>query len=416
MNHAQLPFRVEQRKKGLKIVGFASQTGRSFTLHRASTGFKLDGVNWKGSRIRKLLTAPLLDDAIHQATALLYPDQHQSTTGNARTHFTIPEAMALTIKARGGSPEHQKHQAQFARYFSEWAVHRTLLDWHDLRPDHLNEYVEELMARELSKCTIAHYLEPVRATSRHLNANWPDTFRDIAKGYRLPLHRLEDTTYREDRGNPVLSLTQVLDLLDWLHDHQHRNVLRPAIMLQGVMGLQLREAIRLQWSDVDLQEGTITIQGEVKNSARVRRLPLPQIVLNELRQASVKDGHVVPYPGNDNAYGKLLKRALLQWNPDCGIAPKDLRNTLQTHAIDEGWNFKLVERFVGHAPATIADRHYYGNQPRRLLELFRREIIAPLNALVKSHQKGKKKTTNPQSPLDQTAPSVDLTDFNVLTN
>jgi hypothetical protein len=78
--------------------------------------------------------------------------------------------------------------------------------------------------------------------------------------------------------------------------------------------------------------------------------------------------------------------------------------------------FQVGRTVLGHAPATIADRHYYGNQPSRLQELFPREIIVPLEGLVRSHQKGKKKTTNPQSPLDQTAPSVDLTDFNVLTN
>lgn len=190
----------------------------------------------------------------------------------------------------------------------------------------------------------------------------------------------------------MLSFEEAIDFLDWLATYPHSEILVPAVLLQGISGLQLREVLRLRWFDVDLQTRTITIQDHpeyderVKNEYRVRRIPLPGLVWEGLDLIQSKNGKVVPYDGNDNAFGKLLKRAFRKWNADCDLAPKDLRNTLQTHAmehaIDEGWNTYLVDRYVGHAPQTVAEKHYFGDKKRRMVEVFREHVSAKIDGVI----------------------------------
>ena len=64
------------------------------------------------------------------------------------------------------------------------------------------------------------------------------------------------------------------------------------------------------------------------------------------------------------------------------IKPKDLRNTLQTEAIDGGWYGYYVQRYVGHAPQTIGERHYHGDQGKRLIPLFREKVVSHIEAII----------------------------------
>ena len=265
--------------------------------------------------------------------------------------------------------------------------------------EHVREYMQACFKRGLKARTVGHYLEPIRVTSRFLAANWPDHYRDICSAFRLPANSGKDRLYRGEDGNPVLSFREVLDFLGWLENYPRANVLIPAVLLQGICGLQLREALRLRWLDVNLETGTITIQdhpehGErVKNEYRVRRIPMPLLVWERLESIQSKPGRVVAYEGDYKAFGKLLKYALLKWKPGCDIAPKDLRNTLQTHAmehaIDEGWNKYLVDRYVGHAPETIAEKHYFGDKRSRMVDVFREHVSTKIDSLIREVQEAK---------------------------
>ncbi len=331
-----------------------------------------------------------LQEAVEQGSKILFGDSTDSET----VDLDIASAFHRTLSASSGSAEHKRHQFEFADYFLRWCDQKRLTHWRQLRLELLREYVNELIGRGLKAKTISHYLEPVRSTSSFLAANWPDEYRDICRPLRLPAHAGRDGVYRGDEGNPVLSYKELLKFLEWLKGYEWKAILVPAVMLQGVCGLQLREALRLRWSDVDLQAGTITIQdhpefGErVKNKYRVRCIPVPRIVLKYLQQMNQGTATVVPYDRADKAYGKLLKRTLQNWKSDCELAPKDLRNTLQSHAIehaaDEGWNVHLVDRYVGHAPKTIAERHYFGDKRERLVDLFREHVVCKVDALIES--------------------------------
>jgi len=396
---------VERRGNTWKAKGRGRQTGRQFTVWEEATGkWRVSGTNSEGSRRRERFLATDLAEAIQQGGNALY----QLCTDPDHPQLDLAAAFEKAILSTGGSKEYKENLRRFAGYFCDWAEERGIVLWHEIRFEHVRDYMQAGFNRGLKSKTVSCYLEPVRIASRFLAANWPDHYRDICSALRMPANAGKDRLYRGEDGNPVLSFEEVLDFLDWLRCYPSADVLIPAVLLQGICGLQLREALRLRWFDVNLVTRTITIQdhpeyGErVKNEYRVRRIPLPVLVWQGLEAMQSRTGKVVPYEENDKAFGKLLKYALLKWNPRCDIAPKDLRNTLQTrameHAIDEGWNRYLVDRYVGHAPETIAERHYFGDKRSRMVDVFREHVSTKIDALIERIQEEKgHKTAQPIS-------------------
>jgi len=185
------------------------------------------------------------------------------------------------------------------------------------------------------------------------------------------------TEYDENEGNPYLSIHGVLDFLDYLARDPKRDCLTIGVCLQGLVGLQLQEALRLTWDKVDLEDDNITIDGEVKNQFRIRKIPIPSVVswiLRRARNTTYIGGKIIPDYANYDNYSHAVKREIQRWDPEVSIKPKDLRNTIQTAAIDGGWYGYYIQRYVGHAPTTIGERHYHGDKGKRMIEPFRKKV------------------------------------------
>ena len=176
--------------------------------------------------------------------------------------------------------------------------------------------------------------------------------------------------------------------------------------MQGFAGLQVQEATRLTWKNVDLERGLIEVTGEVKNEYRNRVIPVTARVLEALRRAherrlqretrikSVDDHVVVAIKGEHyvqyQSYCRQLTAALKKWNPSTDWAPKDLRNCLPTFAKLEGIHSTIWEQYIGHSPGTITDRHYVprltvrtsgeASALTRAMDLFRKFVTDPLEA------------------------------------
>ena len=52
------------------------------------------------------------------------------------------------------------------------------------------------------------------------------------------------------------------------------------------------------------------------------------------------------------------------------------------HAIEEGWNTYLVDRYVGHAPQSVAEKHYFGDKKRRMVEVFREHVLTKIDVVI----------------------------------
>ncbi len=115
-----------------------------------------------------------------------------------------------------------------------------------------------------------------------------------------------------------LPIVKVLDFMDWLTrpikgKQQHiRDQIALGVSLQGIAGLQLQEAFRLQAKKFDPVTNTITIDTEVKNRYRIRRIPVADIVCGLLRRMypDAPESCFIHSFATFNEYSKAVKRTL----------------------------------------------------------------------------------------------------------
>lgn len=278
----------------------------------------------------------------------------------------------------------------------------------------------------ISRKLIRDYMMP-------MSKNAPNTIRLAMNpivqtaGYMERDYGLPNVTARLGIGSklkktpPLVHLVDVVDFLDWLVPLDAR--IAAGAALQGLVGLQMMEALRLTWGKVDLEQELIEISGEVKNEYRNRVIPVYKKVIQVLERCRVEvygadvvpngEDPVVPSPlgvsymsGQDSYhnYGKRLRRYFLQWNAASTWAPKDLRNALTTFATLERIHSCIWEQYIGHAPVGVTARHYTPKLTsstrgedealKQQMDLFRKLVLGPVEEKIarKSHeaQEGKK--------------------------
>ena len=163
-------------------------------------------------------------------------------------------------------------------------------------------------------------------------------YRDFFEGFRLGKMIGQSLKYAEKKPKGYLTIAQVVDLLQWMRGQSKTIDLMPAVALQGLCGLQLQEATRLTWDRVDLIKGTVTIEEDrrldprtagIKNSSRVRKLPVPSLVHKILQDAYDRqrklrgEKRIINVP-SWKAYCSRLTHIFKAWNPECHLPPSDL--------------------------------------------------------------------------------------------
>jgi len=358
-----------------------------FTLHRESPGrWKVSGRDSEGKYRRIRFDASDLNEAVNKANEVLEEQAKPATHAQQSNTFEpiqISDALLRASETRNWMEYTRREDSRNCEYYLEWVDKEGLTYWHELRFEHVLKYQKCLADRGLAFDSIRLYLLPIRRAAAWVAANWPKHYINICQSMRISRRDSHTATYNEEEGNPYLPIHRVLDFLDWLARDARRDHLTVGVALQGLAGLQLQEALRLTWEKVDLNDDTLTIDGVVKNRYRIRKIPIPNVVawiLRRTRNSSGQVGLLIPdYAAYDN-YSHAVRRELRKWDSDVVIKPKDLRNTIQTAAIDGGWYGYYVQRYVGHAPSTIGERHYHGDQGKRLLPLFREKVVAPIEA------------------------------------
>lgn len=204
------------------------------------------------------------------------------------------------------------------------------------------------------------------------------------------------TTNRAGRALEVHEAVALLSALDTYKDERIALSLR--LMLN--LGLRVGEALGLQWQDVDLGAGTLTIRRawsdgritEPKTPSSRRTLPIPHSTLERLRAYHTlwrdRLGGPPPatlwlFPGNDpqrpldyRTPAHTLRRIVKA----LGIPPlrvHDLRHSYGSHLLANGAPLELVAERMGHANATITLSIY-----RHVLEHERKGWVVDLEALL----------------------------------
>jgi integrase len=370
--------------------------GEQFSVYRNRKAACRYLINWhdhEGKRRRFKVWADSLEAAAQSARDLIAA--HMPTSPEAADPLVIEAfELALASAKRG-----QKAQADWKwaqTRFIEWlAKHHVQAErWSMISRAMLREYVTQTLDGKAGN-TRRLYLQPIVQTCGFMEREYE--VRNI--GLRL------GNTSKLKKEPAMVPLTDVVDFLAWLEKVDSRICAGAA--LQGLAGLQLQEALRLNWGKVDLENGLIEISSTVKNSYRNRVIPVCKSVIDTLRRCrdAVFGQAVVPndtdpvvscptglsYANGKSSwsnYSKLVRGYFRLWNAELEWAPKDLRNCLPTFAVSQGILTDLWEQYLGHAPRTVTGRHYVprltsaskgeGAALKKQMDLFREAVLEPI--------------------------------------
>ncbi|MCX7602101.1 MAG: site-specific integrase [Meiothermus sp.] len=239
----------------------------------------------------------------------------------------------------------------------------------DVTPGHIRELVDELYGR--------YSLRTVRWVRQKLRAIFEEALH-LELVFRNPVAPVKVKGSRDQasaKAGRALELHEVQALLSALDAHSDpRTALALRLML--ACGLRLGEALGLQWSDIDLEAGVLTVRraysaGRItqpKTHTSARTVPIPAQTLERLRAYRAwwceKLGKCPPvefwvFPGNSlskpldyNAPGHALRRIVAKLGIP-HVRVHDLRHSYGSHLLANGAPLELVSERMGHANANI---------------------------------------------------------------
>jgi integrase len=133
--------------------------------------------------------------------------------------------------------------------------------------------------------------------------------------------------------------------------------------------LRTEEGYGLQWSDVDLRSGTLSVRRglqwvaghevvvEPKTELSRRTLPLPRFAVRRLRE--IRGGFSVRLIGDltpPRAARLYRSRCHANGLPYC--PPRNLRHSWATNALSAGVGLAVVSKFLGHSDIQTTARYY----------------------------------------------------------
>jgi integrase len=241
----------------------------------------------------------------------------------------------------------------------------------DVKPAHIREVLGELTER--------YSIRTVKMVRQRLWQVFRDAL-DMELVFRNPVDpvRIKTPRGQSQKAGRALEVHEIAALLAALDSHKDPRTAM-ALRLMLACGLRRGEALGLQWQDVDLEAGVLTIRrawtddgktGVVtlpKTGTSHRTLPIPHSTLERLKHYSIwyagLFGNPNPegwlFPGNDTT--KPLNPHAPNWalkriTERLGIPPvrvHDLRHSYGSHMLANGAPLELVAERMGHANPNI---------------------------------------------------------------
>jgi integrase/recombinase XerD len=221
--------------------------------------------------------------------------------------------------------------------------------WAELSAAHISRY-ESTLGPPLARSSAQRRMSALRSMLKFLKKNGEGPEGDLPStaGYRKPKVLPK-----------ALSLEQLLKMLD-VPDLTGPMGLRDRALMELIYGAGLRvsEAVGLEFSSVDLDEGAVRVSGK-RNKTRV--VPLPEETMAWLRRylrdgrpSFVKSGASLLFL---NVHGQPLSRQaafqiLVKHSRRAGIpghvGPHTLRHTYAVHLLKGGADLRAVQELLGH--------------------------------------------------------------------
>lgn len=158
--------------------------------------------------------------------------------------------------------------------------------------------------------------------------------------------------WRLERGLPIMP-----DLTDkTFTDH-----LKPLLLLVINTGLRRGEALSLQWEDIDLERGILTVRAQNAKSGKTRHLPLNKeaaAMLAALKEQRSGVDYVFHDKGGNKLTGiKTSWKNLLKKAGISGFRFHDLRHHFASRLVMAGVDLNTVRELLGHSDYKMTLRY-----------------------------------------------------------
>lgn len=159
-----------------------------------------------------------------------------------------------------------------------------------------------------------------------------------------------------------------------LHNQNNTNI---SVLLRLFTGLRIGELCGLKWSDIDFQNGTVsvcrTVQrinkhgksevaiGSPKSKSSVRIVPIPDFLLAILKAKRKGDDFYIITGTSKPTEPRTMQNRFKSILKTCGIRNVNfhlLRHTYATICIENGFDPKTLSELLGHADASITLNRY----------------------------------------------------------
>lgn len=179
------------------------------------------------------------------------------------------------------------------------------------------------------------------------------------------------------------------DKFDEVLSHVREN-LKPLVTLLYYCGLRLGEAKQIEWSQVNLEEALIRLEGEQTKNSDPRTVPLPDVLVKMLSQLP-REGRVFDATNLRKAWHKacvaagLGKLTKVEGKPDPrynGLTIHDLRRSAVKNLMKAGVREKVAMAISGHKTREVFDRYHIVDTEDVVEAMRRVQRIAPTTNLV----------------------------------
>lgn len=299
--------------------------------------------------------------------------QNGITPGN--DNVTVGTVMADWLDTTG---KHKLRPSTLASYSQTIEQHlKPGLGKHKLNrltPQHVQKYMDAKLKSGLSARTVEYHRAILR---RILNqaVKWGQISRNVAA--------LVDGPRQESYKATVFTREQTRRFLGAIGGHRLEALFTVAVAI----GLRKGEILGLQWNDVDLDTGTLTVKQQLQRvdgmlqlvslkTAKSRRtLPLPSFAVDALRRHKVRSleerlraantwqdwNLVFTTPHGTPVDGRRLSRIFHGILQDAGLPHlrfHDLRHSAATLLLEQGVDLRVIMDVLGHSQISLTANTY----------------------------------------------------------
>lgn len=362
-----------------------SKKGRLYAVMQVKKGGTTKPV-WRALGLSEGANKTKVNKAFREVVAQYEQEFWEEQERGGRPPADIPVYDYLVSYLKRVEPELQKNtivsyrsmtNGKIRRYFQR----RPQLTVGNLKPQDIQDFYQSLFADGVVANTVIHYHALLRRA-----------FQQAFKEERIdanPFDRVGRPKKNKFHGE---NYTQE-ELLTLLH-LARGDVIYPAILLAGAMGLRRSEALGVRWSRIDWEKRTVLLDTkiveyrengkkkvepveEMKNKSSRRTLPLPDPVVEMLQvQKEHREVYRKMFQGSYNAQyldyvcvnqlGELLRpsyvtdhfRELLEKYGLRHIRFHDLRHTFASLLINQDVPLINVSNFLGHSDLSTTANIY----------------------------------------------------------